>query len=68
MEEVFNVEDYGGLKDDEYIKDDKIFCKKCNTPRMFVSTDGVFRARCVCKCQKEANEQRQAEAEKLERP
>lgn len=67
MEKVFNVEDYGGLKDDEYIKDDKIFCKKCNTPRMFVSPDGVFRARCVCKCQKEANEQRQAEAEKLER-
>ena len=24
------------LKEDEYLKDDIIYCKKCNTPRMVV--------------------------------
>lgn len=47
----FNVEDFGGLSDDEYIKDEVIYCKKCNTPRMFVNEH--FKVRCLCKCQAE---------------
>ncbi|MGN0805372.1 MAG: ATP-binding protein [Candidatus Coproplasma sp.] len=58
---IFNVEDFGGLADDEYIKDDIIYCKKCNTPRMFVSE--YFKVRCLCKCQS-AERDKANEAEK----
>lgn len=47
----FNIETFGGIAEDEYIKDGIIFCKKCNTARMFTSPDGAFKTRCLCKCQ-----------------
>lgn len=58
----FNINDFGGLGEDEYLKDEIICCKKCNTPRMFA--EGNFRVRCICKCQAEAK--RREEQEKLE--
>lgn len=59
----FNLDDYGGLREDEYVMNDVIMCKKCDTARMFVH--GNFKVRCLCKCQAEA--QKQAEAEEKER-
>lgn len=59
----FNLEDYGGLRKDEYVMNDVIMCQKCDTARMFVH--GNFKVRCLCKCQAEA--QKQAEAEEKER-
>ena len=65
----FNIDDFGGLKDDEYIKDDVIYCKKCGGNRLFV--DNGFRARCRCKCQNAAKEretiEREREIERQER-
>ena len=65
----FNIEDFGGLKEDEYIKDEVIYCKKCNTNRLFVADGGTFRARCICKCQAEERDRERelAEREKRER-
>ena len=53
------------LLEDEYKKDDIIYCKNCNTPRMtVVEAFGEKRAvRCICKCQKEKRD-REAEIEK----
>lgn len=56
----FNINDFGGLQDDEYIKDEVIYCKKCNTPRLFVND--IVRVRCICKCQ---TEKRDAEAKAI---
>lgn len=61
----FDVNDYGGLKEDEYIKDEVIYCKKCNTPRMFVNDE--YKVRCICKCQEEARKKEQAEKDALYR-
>lgn len=55
----FNIEDFGGLKEDEYIKDEVIYCKKCGGNRLFVHND--FRARCRCKCQVEKEEREETE-------
>lgn len=55
---------FGGLGEDEYLEDDIIFCKNCNTPRMFVSDDGKYKVRCLCKCKAEERD-RKAEQEKL---
>lgn len=61
----FDIKDFGGLQEDEYIKDDFIWCKKCNTKRLWRSPDGTFAARCICKCQDEArNEERRQEIER----
>lgn len=48
-------------KDDEYIKDGRIYCKKCNTPRTSIlNFAGVEKkVRCICKCQSEAYEHEQ---------
>ncbi len=48
--------------EEEYIKDNLIYCKKCNTPRM---CEGLFgrMVRCICKCQAEARDRE----EELER-
>lgn len=57
----FNIDDFGGLKDDEYIKDEVIYCKNCKGNRLFVHND--FRARCRCKCQIEKAERETVERE-----
>lgn len=57
--EQFDINKYGGLREDEYLKDDVIYCKKCNTKRMFVSDDGTFKVRCICKCQEEEREKKE---------
>lgn len=48
--------------EEEYIKDNLIYCKKCNTPRM---CEGLFgrMVRCICKCQAEERD-REEELEK----
>lgn len=48
--------------EEEYIKDNIIYCKKCNTPRM---CEGLFgrQVRCICKCQAEERDRE----EELER-
>lgn len=53
------------IQEDEYKKDDIIYCKNCNTPRMtVVEAFGEKRAvRCICQCQKEKRD-REAEIEK----
>ena len=61
----FNIKDFGGLQDDEYIKDEVIYCKKCNTARMFVN--GNFKTRCLCKCQGEARDNEAREEKERER-
>lgn len=47
---------------EEYIKDNLIYCKNCNTPRM---CEGLFgrMVRCICKCEAEERD-RQEELEK----
>jgi DNA replication protein DnaC len=61
----FNIEDFGGLREDEYLKDEVIYCKSCNTARMFIH--GNFRVRCLCKCQGEAQKRAEEEAKERER-
>ena len=50
---------YGALqlRDDEYLGEDGLpHCKNCKSSRVYVSEDKKRIARCVCKCQSEANE------------
>lgn len=61
----FNIDDYGGLKEDEFIKDEVIYCKKCGEKRMHVSE--FIKVRCLCKCQYEEMEAEQAREKELER-
>lgn len=55
------------LREDEYEVDGVYYCKKCKTPRMFVSPDGKFRARAICDCQKQKLDREKAEQEERER-
>lgn len=41
-------------EDEEYIKDDIIYCKKCNTPRMCMGFNRMVR--CICECQAQARD------------
>lgn len=42
------------LQSDEYLgEDNRVYCKSCNTPRSWISEDGEFKVRCLCKCQQE---------------
>ncbi len=61
----FNINDFGGLGEDEYLKDEVIYCKKCNTPRMFVAEN--FRVRCLCKCQGEERDKAEQDERERER-
>ena len=72
----FDVDDYGGLQQDEYIMNDVIMCQKCDTPRMYVDEKFNIKVRCLCACQtekrdKEAQDikdkERQREIERLQR-
>lgn len=60
------------LKEDEYLKNDIIYCKKCNTPRIAV-LDNVYKVRCLCECQSEEvdkeieENKKQEQIEKFER-
>lgn len=50
---------------EEYISDNDIYCKKCNSRR---TCFGLYRkVRCICKCQKEALEKEQEEVKRKER-
>lgn len=59
------------LKEDEYLKDDIIYCKKCNTPRISILC-GSYKVKCLCKCQSEQieidilNEKKQEQIQKFE--
>ncbi len=62
MSKAFGGSDEITLRDDEYLGDDGLpYCKNCKTTRVFVSADKSFTARCSCKCQSEAEEQRRKE-------
>ena len=62
MSKAFGGSDEITLRDDEYWGDDGLpYCKNCKTTRVFVSADKSFTARCSCKCQSEAEEQRRKE-------
>ena len=62
MSKAFGGSDEITLRDDEYLGDDGLpHCKNCKTTRVFVSADKSFTARCSCKCQSEAEEQRRKE-------
>lgn len=65
----FDINDFGGLRDDEYIKDDVIYCKECGGNRLYVHNN--FRARCKCKCQsakiERETKEREREIERQER-
>lgn len=71
---IKNNEDVCDLKEDEYIKENDVYCKNCHTQRTLWLESFKMRVRCVCKCQKEKNEaeerklrieERQAELERL---
>lgn len=51
----FNIEDYGGLREDEYIMNDVIMCRKCDTARMFEHNGR--KVRCLCECQGKARDE-----------
>ena len=61
------------LAGDEYIDpaDDLIHCKKCGGQRQTVvpcfGKPGYFMPRCICQCQREAEEQRKAAEERQRR-
>lgn len=48
------------IRDDEYIAENGLpYCKNCKTPRVYASDDKKFVARCMCKCESEAEERRE---------
>ena len=61
----FNLADFGGLKEDEYLQDDIIMCAKCNGARMFVHNN--FRVRCLCECQAKARDDEEKAEKERER-
>ena len=57
------------VQEDEYEKDDVIYCKKCNTPRTtIVELFGNKKVvRCICKCQKEKRDNEEKIQKEIER-
>lgn len=57
------------VQDDEYVKNDVIYCKKCNTHRTTViDVLGNKRVvRCICKCQKEERDREEAMQKEIEK-
>lgn len=52
----------------EYIADDGlIYCKKCHGCKVWISKDGKFAARCICKCEEERIKKENSEQEKQRR-
>lgn len=56
------------IREDEYVKDNLIYCKKCNTPRsLYINSpfgNGEKLVRCICDCQeKEYYEEKRRERE-----
>lgn len=61
----FNINDMGGLKEDEYLKDNVIYCKECNTRR---SREGIFSyVRIYCDCQQAEYDKEQERIKEVER-
>ena len=63
----FNVEDFGGLREDEYIMNEVIMCRQCDTPRMFVDDKFNIKVRCLCACQTEKRDKAEQEEKERER-
>lgn len=63
----FKPIDFCSLKEDEFLKDGIIYCKKCNTKRISISPDNTSRVRCLCKCQLEEYNKEKQKAIELER-
>lgn len=49
----FDINDYGGLQENEQLVGDMIYCSNCGEKKLFVNEDFGIRARCKCKCEKE---------------
>ena len=62
----FDVNKFGGLREDEYLQDDMIYCKKCHTPRIFISDDKQIQVRCICQCQSEERDNEQKKQRLIE--
>lgn len=61
----FDVENFGGLGEDEFVKDEMIYCKNCGGARMFVNE--FIQVRCICKCQAEKKMQEEEERKEADR-
>lgn len=57
------------VQDDEYVKEDVIYCNKCDTPRTTViEVLGNKRVvRCICKCQEEARDKEEKMRKEIEK-
>lgn len=57
------------IQDDEYVKDDVIYCNKCNTPRTTVIElfGNKKVVRCICKCQQEERDRQEQIDKEIER-
>lgn len=54
------------LQSDEYVAEDgKIYCINCKTPRVWISDDGEFKVRCLCKCQQEKQQKSERQREDI---
>ena len=73
MQSFLDLGRVGGVREDEFVKDDCIYCKKCGTPRTCYIEPFKRWVRCICKCQseelkdKEKKEQQQRQQVKFER-
>ena len=65
LQSSFKIE----VQDDEYVKDDVIYCKKCRTPRTTViELFGDKKVvRCICSCQKEARDKEEEMKKEIEK-
>lgn len=61
----FDVKNFGGLGDDEFVKDEMIYCKNCGGARMFVNE--FIQVRCICKCQAEKKQQEEEARKEADR-
>ncbi len=57
--------DLTDIREDEYIKEDMIYCKKCNTARSVKVSFGTVR--CICKCQEQEIQERERQERQRER-
>ena len=62
-----NIEDFGGLENDEVFKDNMIYCKKCGGKRLFIEEELGISTRCLCECEIESRKKAEEEKARQER-
>lgn len=65
MRSNFDVKNYE-LKEDEYLKNGVVYCKKCNTPRMASHKDHTFYSKCKCQDEEIEREREKERALKVQ--